>query len=355
MELETLGWNAQWEESAQQLLIEPNLFPARVAFAARDRLRLLGLRGETPAVLSGRARRAFSPPAVGDWVMAAEAAGGGAVIHAVLPRRSRLARGEADRRRGDEAAVTEQVLAANLDWVLVVCGLDRDYNPRRIERYVTLAWSGGGQPVVVLNKADLRPDVDLVVAAVAALAPGAPVLAVSAWSGEGMEEVRRLLAPGGTACLVGSSGAGKTTLLNRLLDGEIQATAATSASTGKGRHTTTRRELFVLPGGGVVIDTPGLRAVGLDLAEGGLDATFAEIAELAQGCRFRDCRHEGEPGCAVAEAATNGQIDPGRWESYQRLGREMRYRQLAADAGPASAERKRWRPVRKEARRMSRG
>lgn len=355
MELETLGWNAHWEESAQQLLTEPDTFAARVAFAAHDRLRLLGGRGETPAVLSGRARRSFPPPAVGDWVVAAISSGAEAVVRAVLPRRTSLARSEADRRRGEDAAVAEQVLAANLDWVLVVCGLDRDYNPRRIERYVTLAWGGGAQPAVVLNKADLRPDVALVAAEVETLAPGAPVLAVSAREGEGVEAVRRFLAPGVTACLVGSSGAGKSTLLNRFLGAEAQATATTSAATGKGRHTTTRRELFVLPGGGVVIDTPGLRAVGLDLAGEGLDATFAEIAALAEDCRFRDCRHQGEPGCAVEAAAAAGRLDPGRWASYRQLGREMRYRQLAAEAGAASAERRRWRWVSKEVRRMHRG
>lgn len=354
MELETLGWNAQWEESAQQFLSEPDTFAARVVFAARDRLRLLGQYGDTAAVLSGRARRSFPFPAVGDWVVAAATPGGAAVVQAVLPRRSCLARSESDRRRGEEAAFTEQVLAANLDRVLVVCGLDRDYNPRRIERYVTLAWGGGAQPAVVLNKADLLPDPGRVAEEVEALAPGATVLAVSAASGQGVNAVRRLVAPGLTACLVGSSGAGKSTLLNRLLGAEAQATAATSAATGKGRHTTTRRELFLLPSGGLIIDTPGLRSVGLDLAEEALDATFADIAELARDCRFRDCRHGGEPGCAVEAAAADGRLDPGRWEGYRRLGREMRYRQLASDAGAAAAERKRWRPVHKEIRRMNR-
>jgi ribosome biogenesis GTPase len=169
-----------------------------------------------------------------------------------------------------------------------------------------------------------------------------------------VEAVRRLIAPGVTACLVGSSGAGKSTLLNRLLGDAAQATATTSGSTGKGRHTTTRRELFVLPGGGVLIDTPGLRAVGLDPRGEGLAATFADVTELALSCRFRDCRHQGEPGCAVEAAVVNGQLDAARWESYRRLGRELRYRQLAADAGAAAAERKRWRWVHKELRRMNR-
>ncbi|MBI5015317.1 MAG: ribosome small subunit-dependent GTPase A [Deltaproteobacteria bacterium] len=355
MELETLGWNAHWEEIAHSLLTDPNNFAARVAFAARDHLRLLGPLGELPAVLSGRARRSSPRPAAGDWVVAVPAPGAAAVVHAVLPRRSRLARSACDRHRGEDAAATEQVLAANLDWVIVVCGLDRDYNPRRIERYVTLAWAGGAQPVVVLNKADLRSDVDVVLREVEALAPGVAALAVSAARGEGVDGLRRVMAPGVTACLVGSSGAGKSTLLNRLLGGETQMTSATSESTGKGRHTTTRRELFVLPGGGVVIDTPGLRAVGLDLAEEGLDATFAEVAELADGCRFRDCRHQGEPGCAVAEAVAGGRLDPNRWGSYQRLSSEMRYRRLVADGGAALAERRRWRSVSKEARRMNRG
>ncbi|MBI5443954.1 MAG: ribosome small subunit-dependent GTPase A [Deltaproteobacteria bacterium] len=287
-------------------------------------------------------------------MLASELPGGTAAVHAVLPRRNRLARGETDRRRGDDSITSDQVLAANLDRVVIVCGLDRDYNPRRIERYVTLAWSGGIEPALVLNKADLRTDVDRLVAETEVLAPGSPVFAVSARGGEGVEAVRRLLRHGVTACLVGSSGAGKSTLLNRLLDSETQATATTSGTTGKGRHTTTRRELFILPGGGAMIDTPGLRAVGLDLAGEGLEATFAEIAELALGCRFRDCRHEGEPGCAVQAAAEDGRLDAVRWESYRRLGREMRYRQLAADAGAAAAERKRWRWVHKEVRRMNR-
>lgn len=355
MELEILGWNAHWEALSQPFLTEPNLFPARVAFASRGRLRLLGQFGEKPAVLTGRARNAFPSPIVGDWVLAAEVPGGTGRVYAVLPRRSRFARGETDGRRGDDSAASDQVLAANLDRVIIVCGLDRDYSPRRIERYVTLAWSGGVEPALVLNKADLRADTDRLVAETEALAPGSPVLAVSARDGGGVEAVRRLMAPGVTACLVGSSGAGKSTLLNRLLGTEAQATAVTSGTTGKGRHTTSHRELFVLPGGGVLIDTPGLRAVGLDLAGEGLEATFADITELAVSCRFRDCRHQGEPGCAVEAAVIDGRLDPARWESYRRLGREMRYRQLAADAGAAAAERKRWRWVHKELRRMNRG
>jgi ribosome biogenesis GTPase len=355
MELEILGWNAHWEESARPFLTEPNLFPARVAFASRGRLRLLGQLGEKPAVLRGRVRGAFPQPIVGDWVLASEVAGGGGVVHAVLPRRSRLARGETDGRRGDDSAASDQVLAANLHRVIIVCGLDRDYSPRRIERYVTLAWSAGIEPALVLNKADLRTDADRLVAETEALAPGSAVLAVSARDGEGVDTVRRLIAPGVTACLVGSSGAGKSTLLNQLLGSEAQAAAVTSGATGKGRHTTTHRELFVLPGGGVVIDTPGLRAVGLDLAGEGLEATFADVTQFALGCRFRDCRHQGEPGCAVEAALADGRLDPARWESYRRLGREMRYRQLAADAGAAAAERKRWRSVHKEQRRMNRG
>jgi ribosome biogenesis GTPase len=355
LERDVLGWSAHWEELAQPFLTGPDTFPARVAFASHTKVRLLGRRGEESAVLTGRARRMYPEPAVGDWVVAFEASGGTVAVRAVLPRRNRLARGNTDRRRTDESLAAEQVLAANLDRVIIVCGLDRDYNPRRIERYVTLAWSGGVEPALVLNKADLRTDVDRLVAQTRALAPGAAVLAVSARDGEGVEAVRRLAAAGQTVCLVGSSGAGKTTLLNRLLGSEARPTAATSEATGKGRHTTTRREMYILPGGGVVIDTPGLRAVGLDLGEEGLDAAFCDIAQLARGCRFRDCRHEGEPGCAVQAAADHGDLDPARWESYRRLGREARYRQLAADAGTAAAERKRWRSIHKELRRMTHG
>jgi ribosome biogenesis GTPase len=265
------------------------------------------------------------PPAVGDWV-GLDLAGGAAVVRAILPRAGALAR----RRPG--APELEQVAAANVDLVLVVDGLDRGPNPRRIERAAALAWDAGASPVVVLTKRDLCPDLEAALARAREGAPFAEVLAVAAASGEGMAELEALLTPGRTAVLLGPSGTGKSTLANRLLGEAHFAVAAVRDGDRRGRHTTTHRELVRLPSGACLIDTPGIRELGLWLDAGAVEAVFPEIEAAADGCRFGDCRHEGEPGCAVAQAAARGEIDPARLASFQRLRREAENLAVRRDA-----------------------
>ena len=273
---------------------------------------------------SGRFRHAAAGPidypAVGDWVALRPPAGGAhsqASIQAVLPRRSSFVRKAAGRR------VEEQVVAANVDTAFLVAGLDGDFNPRRIERYVTAAWDSGARPVLVLNKADLAEEPADLAARAEAVAQGVPVHLVSARTGAGLEHLAPYLEARRTIALLGSSGAGKSTLLNRLFGVEMQRTGEVRESDDRGRHTTTHRELFVAPAGWLVIDTPGLRELQLWEGEEGIQTAFADVEELAAGCAFRDCRHAGEPGCAVVAAVAEGTLPPERLASYQKLQREM--------------------------------
>jgi len=319
---------------------ETGLAPGRVTVEHRGALVPLTAEGEVWAGVPGRLRhRAASPidlPAVGDWVAYR---GGGpegrAVIEAVLPRRTAFVRKTA----GLESV--EQVIAANIDVIFCVTSLIDDLNARRLERYLTLAWESGAEPVVVLTKADLCTKIDAAVAHVSGVTFGVPVHVVSAVTGEGVEELGAHIAGGRTGTLVGSSGVGKSTLVNRLWGAERLATAAVR-SDGRGRHTTTHRELVALPGGGCLIDTPGMRELVLWDAEEGLDRAFEDVDDLARQCRFNDCRHGTEPGCAVREAIATGALDAARLESYRHLQRELRYLEIRHDARARSEERKRW-------------
>ena len=329
MDLTDYGWTAalagQFEARAEQGFV-----PGRVVKQSRDRSTIVTPAGELAGVVSGRfRRRALGPadfPAVGDWAVLRPVPDGLASIEALLPRRSAFTRKAAGE------AVEAQVVAANVDTVLLVSGLDGDFNLRRIERYLTTAWSSGAEPVIVLNKADLRPDLPDAVAGAAAVAPGVPIVAVSALAEGGLESMMPYLLPGKTVALLGSSGVGKSTLINRLLGEERFPTAAMSdAPAGKGRHTTTARELVRLPGGALLIDTPGMRELGLWADDEGLDRTFEEIDGLAARCRYPDCSHEREPGCAVRAAVEAGTIDVRRWQSYLKLKRELRFLELKKD------------------------
>ena len=272
--------------------------------------------GERVVTLAGALRNTGEHPAVGDHVEMRDEQ-----IVAVLPRRGTIARAGG------------QVLAANVDMAWVVTALGRDVNPRRVERYLALAAAGGVDPVVVLTKADLDPDPPLgpALAELRAVAGGAPVLPISSTTGAGTDALEAMLAPDRTAVLLGSSGAGKSTLLNRLLGTERQKTAAVRGDDERGRHTTTQRELVELPAGGAIIDTPGLRSVGVTDAPTG-DGPFADIAELAEACRFRDCTHTTEPGCAVLAAVEGDDLDPARVASYLALVEEGRRERDQADA-----------------------
>jgi ribosome biogenesis GTPase / thiamine phosphate phosphatase len=319
---------------------ETGLAPGRVAVEHRGALVLLTGEGEVRAAIPGRLRhRAASPldlPAVGDWVAYRRGAQDDrATVEAVLPRRTAFVRKTA----GFESV--EQVVAANVDVVFCVTSLVDDLNPRRIERYLTLAWESGAEPVVVLTKADVCPNVDVAIADLSGVTFGVPTHAVSAVTGEGIDELEAHIAGGRTAALVGSSGVGKSTLVNRLCGAERLATAAVRAD-GRGRHTTTHRELVALEAGGCLIDTPGMRELVLWDAEDGLDRAFEDVDDLARRCRFNDCRHGTEPGCAVREAIATGALDAARLESFRHLQRELRYLEIRHDARARSEERKRW-------------
>ncbi|HLZ48736.1 MAG TPA: ribosome small subunit-dependent GTPase A, partial [Candidatus Limnocylindria bacterium] len=289
--LDALGWDPTWD-AVRATFAFPDCAPARVAVQHRGGY-ILYAPEETAAAVSGRlrheARDAADFPAVGDWVLARDG-----VIHAVLPRRSAFAR------KAVLDALEPQIAAANVDVVFVVESLEGGANLRRIERYLTVAYESGARPVVLLSKADLCPDVAAALRSAGEIAPGTPVGALSARTGEGLEVFDRYCGPGRTAVFLGPSGVGKTTLLNAL-SGQERPTAAVLAD-GRGRHTTTHRELVLVPRRGLVIDTPGMRELQLWDADGGLGAVFADIEALARGCRFDDCAHASEPGCAVRAA-----------------------------------------------------
>jgi len=345
-ELKTLGWSDWFAEVATAEGVDVGTV-ARVTAELRGEYRLRTAAGEVPAQLSPRLRKGSADrldrPMVGDWVVTEPANGGAEVtIRAILPRRTLLAR------RGAGGGGEVQPIAANVDLVFIVMGLDGNYNPRRLERYLVAARESGAEPVVILSKADLCPDAAERVAEAEALASGVRVVPVSSLAGEGVALVRDVLEPGATACFVGSSGVGKSTLVNRLAGEEVMATGAVRERDAKGRHTTTHRQMILLPCGAIVIDTPGMREFGLWQAGEGLDASFPEIAELARGCRFHNCSHVHEPGCAVREALAGGGIDPGRYGSYLKLKKEDEVA-AARDDAVARQERK------GKERRMARG
>jgi len=323
MFIQDLGWNAyfaaQWkaEERAASS-------PARVVAQQRGLWRLCGEFEECWAEPSGRLRLAAHAggdwPAVGDWVAAENCSSGATgIIQSVLARRSKFSRQEAGKR------IAEQVIAANVDHAVVVAGLDGDFNPRRIERYLAQCWESGARAMIVLNKADQCVEQREYVRAIETVAMGAPFFVLSARTGTGMDDFEASLPNGETVVFLGSSGVGKSTLLNRLLRRETQATRPVRKGDSRGRHTTTTRELFVLPNGALVIDTPGLRELQLWEADEGVLQTFGEIADLAARCKFRNCSHQGEPDCAVAAALQSGSLPPQRLANMRKLQREQEF------------------------------
>lgn len=346
-----------WSDPLRQAFApfhDRGLAPARVLVQHRGLYRIAGEAGEAEARVSGRFAHDAPDggyPVTGDWV-AAEVSGDLAIIHAVLPRRT------AFQRRAAGPAGGLQVVAANVDVALIAASLNADLNLRRLERYLATAYESGADPVVVLTKADLCEDVAAAVQAVSGVAFGAPVLAVSAATGEGLAALEALLSPGATAALLGSSGVGKSTLVNALAGAELMATREIREDDARGRHTTTHRELIRLPSGALILDTPGMRELGLWDAGDGVEQAFAdvtaEIARLAEGCRFRDCAHEREPGCAVREALEAGELDADRWRSFQKLQRELAHEARRQDPVAREAERRRWIVIHKAGRQRMR-
>ena len=297
------------------------LVPGRVVVQHRGQVRLIAPEGEVVAGLAGRLVHEALPgdlPVTGDWVAASlHPDRTGATVHHVLPRTGTFVR----KASGPGGGL--QVVAAHVDIVLIAVSLNADLSLRRIERYLATAWESGAAPVVVLTKADLCPDAEALIDQVKQVAIGAPVHAVSAVTGDGLDALAGLVGAGRTAVLLGSSGVGKSTLVNALAGQDRMATQAIIEEGARGRHTTTHRELVLLPGGGLVLDTPGMRELGLWDADAGLSATFADIEALATQCRFHDCAHQSEPGCAIRAALEADELDTDRWRSFQKLQREL--------------------------------
>jgi ribosome biogenesis GTPase len=334
--------------AALQPYADRGLILGRVSVVYRDQYRLYTEWGELKAAAIGallyRAEDGSQLPATGDWVAAQRTAPDEAMIHAVLPRRTRFSRRAAGERE------QEQMIAANIDLALIVCGLDHDFNLRRIERYLTLARESGADAAVVLNKTDLCASLQARLEEVRRIACGAPVVSICARSAEGIEAIFDLVGRGRTVALLGSSGAGKSTLVNQLLGEQRQRVQEVRESDSRGRHTTTHRELIPLPNGGALIDTPGMRELQLWAGPDSLDSAFADIAELASGCRYRDCAHTVENGCAVQDAIRSGQLDPQRWGSYQKLGAEIAWQERKTSVQAAQAEKQRWKKIHKAMR-----
>jgi ribosome biogenesis GTPase len=346
--LDGLGWDAGWASELERLE-DDNLIPARVAAQHRGAYVLWTGDGELHAQATGRMRYdagvGGTLPAVGDWVAAQPTAEGDrATIRAVLPRRSAFTRKEA------LYEAVAQTLAANVDVAFLLAGLDDDFSLRRLERYLTTAWESGSAPVVVLTKTDLCADVIEATLVAESVAVGAPVVPVSNLTGEGLETLASHVTPRQTSVLLGSSGVGKSTLLNRLAGEELMRTAEL-ATDGTGRHTTTHRQLFALPGGALVIDTPGLRE--LQLWEGDVEAAFQDLEALAADCRFRDCAHSHEPGCAVLAAVDEGRLELDRLRSWRKLQRELASIAARTDRRLQAERKRRWKQHTRSRRRAS--
>ncbi len=351
MYLHSLGWQTSHDE---QFLSHRNsgFVPARVSEEQRERYLVIAEEGELRAEVTGRmiytAGSRLDYPAVGDWVAISPTGDGTALIHAILPRRTLFTRKAA----GETTEV--QVLVANIDTTFVVTDAGHDFNLRRLERYLVLVRESGSEPVVVINKADLNERAFDLVPQVREIAPESAICLTNAAAGDGLDALAPFLREGRTVALLGSSGVGKSTLVNRLLGEERMKTLAIREADGRGRHTSTFRKLLVLPQGGVVIDTPGMREIQLWAGEEMLAETFDDIEALAEMCRFRDCGHGQEPGCAVRRALEDGSLADTRFASYQKLRREVRYLATRQDMRAMLEERARWKRISRLAQEYSR-
>lgn len=339
--IELYGWSAALQDAFAPFAAQ-GYAPARVAAHHRGLWRLIDAHGEVAGRLSGRFALEAAPgehPVVGDWLAIDAPEAGEATIHALVPRAGAFTR------RAPSGGV--QVVASNVDVALLVAALNKDLNPRRLERYLVAARDSGATPVIVLTKIDLSADAASEVRAIEAIAAGAPVVAVSALTGAGLDALATWLKPGVTAALLGSSGAGKSTLLNALAGRALMGTGAIRESDDRGRHTTTHRELFRLPTGALLVDTPGMRELGLLADDEALAASFDDVVALAGACRFNNCSHANEPGCAIVAALESEALSVDRWQAYLKLQRELAFVARKEDAVADAAHRKRWKQINK--------
>jgi ribosome biogenesis GTPase len=339
-----IGWNQFFNQHFEQFRNQ-GFAPARIAREYKHIYMIYSERGELTAQVSGKFRHDATSrsdfPTVGDWVaVKARSEQGKAIIHALLPRKSSFSR-KAVLSGGmpDTGGKTEeQILAANVDTVFLVSGLDGNFNLRRIERYVAIAWDSGASPVIVLNKIDVCSDVEERIAEVESVAFGVPIHPVSATEKVGLDAFHQYLSNGKTVAFLGSSGVGKSTIINSLLGAERLKVGAVRESDSRGRHITTYREMILFPNGGIVIDTPGMREIQMWADEEGLKKTFGDIEELATRCHFKDCKHGSEPGCAVKQALEEGTLDAKRFQSYLKLKKELQFLALRQDKKEARRE-----------------
>jgi len=343
-----LGWNSFFEDDFQKYKAS-GFLAARISAVHKHACLALTENGELPAEVSGRflfeAESNGNFPAVGDWVaLSIPPNENRGIIQALLARQSCFVRKVAGE------TTEEQVVAANINTLFIVCGLDGNFNPRRIERYLTLAWESGAVPVVLLNKCDLCDDSDQRVDEVMALAIGVDVVALSATTGDGLESLTRFLTAGKTTAFLGSSGVGKSSIINRLLGEEKLRVCEVSGEGSRGRHTTTHRELIILPGGGLVIDTPGMRELQVWGDDRGLAQAFEDIETLAAACRFADCQHHQEPDCAVLAAIADGRLAPERFQNFLKLKKELEYLAARQTMQARTIEKQRWQKIRKLAK-----
>lgn len=350
MTLADLGWTDPFAQSFAPYAAE-GCVPARVTLELKGYCEVTGEDGARLGECSGKfmhsAKAPADYPAIGDWVAVTPQPGDAnrVAIQAVLPRRTRFSR----RAAGEE--VLEQVVAANVDTVFLVSSLDGNHHLHRLERYLAAAYASGAEPVVVLNKVDLTEDTDLLRQEIASIAPALPVVIISAKTRRGLKSLEPWLQPGRTIAMLGSSGVGKSTLINRLMGEQVQFTQEVREADNKGRHTTTQRELLITPEGAIIIDTPGMREIQPWEAAGDVAAAFADVADIAGRCKFRDCTHTVEPGCAVQAALANGSLDSARWQSFLRMLRATAHEVRRVDRPAAQQHKTQMKKLTKQLRR----